>query len=292
MNKIILITIFSISVLASCSKKPNENYDVAVNSEQSNVPVIDENSDTSPISEQKPEIILNQSQNAVEATRKMVREAQVNFTVKDVVKSTLAIEKMTIEAGGFIERKDIDFEVKDYKEQKIANGKIKIFEKVQPFAYMVLRVPSDRTPQVVNQLLPLMYFLNQQRYSAQRFELKLLEEKINQTQVIPRQARNAQLNEISELTKLEVQDRVQFSTISLQISQPSLVRERTDVDIATVAKLNGDHFWLQAWTSIQQGWRFILDLFIFLIAIWPIYLLVILGLIIYRLIKPFIDKIK
>ncbi|WP_171076722.1 hypothetical protein [Acinetobacter sp. Ver3] len=80
----------------------------------------------------------------------MVREAQVNFTVKDVVKSSLEIEKITLQAGGFIERKDIDFNVVDLKRQNISEGKVKVFEKVEPISFMVLRVPSERAPHVVN----------------------------------------------------------------------------------------------------------------------------------------------
>ena len=83
--------------------------------------------------------------------------------------------------------------------------------------------------------------MNQQRYSAQRFELKLLQEKMNQAQAISSQARPAHLNEITRLTQLEVQDRVKFSTISLRLNQPTLVRERVDIDIDPVARLNGDH---------------------------------------------------
>ena len=237
-------------------------------------------------------MILNTEVNPAEAARRMVREANVNFTAQDVVKTTLAVEKITLEAGGFIEQKNIDFNVIDKQQQKIADGKIKVFEKIDPFANLVIRVPSERAAGVVNQLLPLMFFLNQQQYSAKRYELKLLEEKISQTQSVPSDTRNAQLNEISRLTKMEVQDRVRYSTITLAISQPTLVRERIDVDIDAVARLNGDSFWKRAWNGVQYGWQFVLDLLVVLITIWPLYLLLLIGFLLYRVIKPLIDKLK
>jgi len=119
---------------------------------------------------------------------------------------------------------------------------------------------------VVNQLLPLMYFLNQQQYSAKRYELRLLEDKISQTQTVPSDTRNAQMNEIARLTRMEVQDRVRYSTITLAISQPTLVRERIDIDVDAVARLNGDSFWKRAWNGIQYGWRFVLDLLVIMIT--------------------------
>ena len=241
---------------------------------------------------QKPDVILNTEVNAAEATRRMVREASVTFTAQDVVKTTLAIEKITLEAGGFIEQKNIDFNVIDSRSQKIADGKVKIFEKVDPLAAMVIRVPSERAAGVVNQLLPLMFFLNQQQYSAKRYELRMLEEKISQTQHVPSDTRNAQLSEISRLTRMEVQDRVRYSTITLAISQPTLVRERIDIDVDAVARLNGDSFWKRAWNGIQYGWHFVLDLLVLLITIWPLYLLALLFYVVYRIAKPWINKLK
>ncbi len=299
MNNKLLTALICVFLISGCAKKTEEAENASADSAmvEKESPAAAEATDavgnqpnTTPVSEQKPDVILNAEVNQAEATRRMVREANVNFTVKDVVQTTLAIEKLTLEAGGFIEQKNIDFNVVDTQTQSIADGKIKVFEKVDPLAAMVIRVPSERAASVVNQLLPLMYFLNQQQYTAKRYELRLLEEKISQTQSVPSDTRNAQLSEISRLNRMEVQDRVRYSTITLAISQPSSVRERIDVDVDAVARLNGDSFWKRAWNGIQYGWQFVLDLLVILITIWPLYLLILLGFVVYRVIKPVIDK--
>lgn len=308
MNNKHLILTLSLVLLSGCAKKSEEAAESSASAPDTQVVAQDaaqaadaaeksteqaaENSvDTTPVTEQKPETILSTDVSQAEKARRMVREAQVNFTAKDVVKTALEIDKLTFQAGGFIEQKNISFDVLDVKTQKIADGKIRVFEKVDPHAEIIVRVPSDKAAVYVNQLLPLMYFLNQQQYSAKRFELKLLEEKIGQTQSIPSDAKQSQLNEISRLTQLEVQDRVRFSTISIAIKQPAMVRESLDVDVAAVARLNGDSFWKRAWEGVQYGWQFILDLLVILVTIWPLYLLVFLGLIIYRVIKPVMNKL-
>ena len=304
MNNKFLLTLLCVALLSGCSKKTEEASSAdasqdsvavaneAVQSAEAESASADNEPNTTPVSEQKPDVILSAQPNPAEANRRMVREANVNFTAKDVVKTALDIEKITLDAGGFIEQKNIDFNVVDKQTQKIADGKIKVFEKVDPFAAMIIRVPSEKAAGVVNQLLPLMYFLNQQQYSAKRYELRLLQDKISQTQFVPSDTKNKQLNEIDRLTQLEVNDRVRYSTITIAIGQPTLVRERIDIDIDAVARLNGDNFWKRAWNGIQYGWQFVLDLLVVLITIWPLYLLIIIGMFIYRLVKPFFDRIK
>ena len=308
MNNKHLILALSFVLLSGCAKKSEEAAESSASAQDAQVVAQDaaqaadatgksteqaaENSvDTTPVTEQKPETILSTDVSQAEKARRMVREAQVNFTAKDVVKTALEIDKLTFQAGGFIEQKNISFDVLDVKTQKIADGKIRVFEKVDPHAEIVVRVPSEKAAVYVNQLLPLMYFLNQQQYSAKRFELKLLEEKIGQTQTVPSDTKQSQLNEISRLTQLEVQDRVRFSTISIAIKQPAMVRESLDVDVAAVARLNGDNFWKRAWEGIQYGWQFILDLLVILVTIWPLYLLAFIGFIIYRVTKPLMNKL-
>ncbi|MBO3653935.1 hypothetical protein [Acinetobacter bereziniae] len=307
MNNKHLILALSLVLISGCAKKAEEAAEsasaqdsqvvaqdavqAADASEKSNEQAAENTVDTTPVTEQKPETILSTDVSQAEKARRMVREAQVNFTAKDVVKTALEIDKLTFQAGGFIEQKNISFDVLDKQTQKIGDGKIRVFEKVDPHAEIIVRVPSDKAAVYVNQLLPLMYFLNQQQYSAKRFELKLLEEKMAQTQTVPSDTKQSQLNEISRLTQLEVQDRVRFSTISITIKQPAMVRESLDVDVDAVVRLNGDGFWKRAWEGIQYGWQFILDLLVILVTIWPLYLLIMVGCIIYRMTKPLLNKL-
>lgn len=294
-------------LLTSCSKRTEERpYDASeeqqqtINIESANDQdqtstaeqnVIEQNNDV-PLKEDKPKTVLSDTVHSNESVRKMVREANVSFATKDVVKTALAIDKMTFEAGGFVEQKDIDFRVVQQKSQNIADGKVKVFEKVKPTAVMTVRVPSERAASYVNQLLPLMFFLNEQQYSAKRYELKLLEEKVTQSQVVPNTTKNVQLEEINKLTQMEVQDRVRYSTIKIYMNQLAFVREHLDVDLSKVAQKNDDSFWVKSWGGIVDGWYFILDLIIILIKIWPMYLLLLIGFFIYRLFKPFLDKLK
>lgn len=297
MNNKVLVTLVSCMVLAGCAKRDDRAIDETATQKTTETTAA-ENTDaaeatdvnTTPVTEQKPDTILNPVINPAEVGRRMVRQAHVDFSAQDVVKTALAIDKLTLESGGFVEQKDIAFNVIDQQKQKIADGKIRVFEKVNPVAQMTVRIPSEKAAVFVNQLLPLMFFLNQQQYSAKRYELTLLEEKIAQTQYVPSNTKNPQLNEIARLTQLEVQDRVRYSTIIININQPTLVRERLDIDINEVARLNGDSFWERALNSLFTGWQFVLSILVFLIAIWPLYLLLIVAALLFKLIHPIVKR--
>ncbi len=303
MKKTILILAMSRVLVSGCSKKSEEMASEASTSAQDSMTAQTErvanssaeNADvnapsTTPVTEQKPDTILNDQVNPAEASRRMVREANVHFESKDVVKTALEIEKLSLESGGFLEQKNIDFVVRESTSHPIADGKIRIFEKVEPQAEMIVRIPSEKAAHFVNQLLPLMHFLNRQQYSAKRYELKLLEEKIGQTQDIPNSVASAQMSEISRLTRLEVQDRVRYSTIVISFTQPAAVREHQDINLDAVAQLNGDSFWQRAWYGIQKGWQFVLSLVVVLITIWPLYLILLIGLLAYRGLRPYWNK--
>ena len=287
-------------LLTSCSKKTEKytesNADVAAEqtAAAASADAADEvlEVDTQPQTAQKPDQILSTAVNEAERSRQMLREAGVDFSAKDVVKTGLSIDKMVFEAGGFVEKKNIGFEVIDRREQKLSDGKIRVFEKVAPHADMIVRVPSDRAAQFVNQLLPLMHFLNSQQYSAKRYELKLLEEKINLTHSTATGTRNRQLDEISRLTEKETQDRLRFSTIQLRFDQPVQVREHLDINLTAVSHMQAESFWLRAWNGIVYGWKFVLDLLVVLVTIWPIYLLGLSGWLIYRMVQKFLVQHK
>ncbi|ALH96048.1 DUF4349 domain-containing protein [Acinetobacter equi] len=290
----VLVLCLSSFLLISCSKKEVANEldynEPSVDTSQivAEEPTVQQSSNEPT----KPDYILSTDVSLEEKARRMVREASVQFIANDVVKTALAIDKMTFEAGGFVEKKNIDFHVLDVKSQSIADGKIKIFEKVNPVAMITVRIPSEKAAVFVNQLLPLMTFLNQQQYKAKRYELQLLEEKISQSQTIPSNTKNLQLSEIARLTQMEVQDRVRFSTINIYISQPAMIRERIDVDVDAVARLNGDQFFTRAWSGIQSGWQFILDLLVILLTIWPLYIAMFIAYFAFKFLNKLFKKLN
>ena len=234
------------------------------------------------VEQNRPAAIIGETNNPVEATRRMVREAKVDFTAKDVIAAGLEVEKLALNAGGFIEQKDIQFESLERRVNDLGKGKLRVYEKVRPYAQMTVRVPSAQAAEFMNQLLPLMQFMNQQQYRAKRYELQLLHEKMAQVHSVPADAPVKQQNDISHLLQLEVQDRLAYSTIVITMQQNNLIREYDDVDVGAVVPVVESSFGEWALQAVQYGWGGVLNVVVLVLAVWPLWLLLLLGWWAYR----------
>lgn len=229
------------------------------------------------VEQNRPAAIIGETHNPVEETRRMVREAKVDFTAKDVIAAGLEVEKLVQNAGGFIEQKDIQFESLERRVHDLGKGKLRVYEKVRPYAQMTVRVPSAQAAEFMNQLLPLMQFMNQQQYRAKRYELQLLHEKMAQVQIVPADAPVKQQNDISHLLQLEVQDRLAYSTIVISMQQNNLIREYDDVDVGAAVPVVETSFGELAVQALQWGWNGVLNVVVVLLAVWPLWVLLLVG---------------
>ncbi|UOO88476.1 DUF4349 domain-containing protein [Vitreoscilla massiliensis] len=242
------------------------------------------------VEQNRPAAIIGQTNNPVEATRRMVREAKVDFTAKDVIAAGLEVEKLAQNAGGFIEQKDIQFESLERRVHDLGKGKLRVYEKVRPYAQMTVRVLSAQAAEFMNQLLPLMQFMNQQQYHAKRYELQLLHEKMAQVQIVPADAPVKQQNDISHLLQLEVQDRLAYSTIVITMQQNNLIREYDDVDVGAAVPVVETTFGEQALQALQWGWNGVLNVVVVLLAVWPLWVLLLVGVWTYRRVRKLCAK--
>ena len=68
----------------------------------------------------------------------------MDFTAKDVIAVGLGVEKLVLNAGGFIEQKDIQFESLERRVNDLGKGKLRVYEKVHPYAQMTVRCAVRR----------------------------------------------------------------------------------------------------------------------------------------------------
>lgn len=233
-----------------------------------------------------PAVLLSETANPVEKSRPMVKTASISFEVKDVYQSALQLEQLTTEYGGVVEQKNINKQLEDQYQRNNNDGTLSIYQKFRPQASMVVRIPSDQTQRFINTLPKYMQFLNEQRYEAKRFQLKLLEEKLKQqasnhggdTKTASRLAA-----EIAELTRQEVQDRLNYSTIQLDFSQPATLHKKLDIQLNQVAKQD-EPFLSRMGQAIQAGATGFVDVVVFMTLLWPLWLItvIVVALIFWR----------
>ncbi|MDH0563998.1 DUF4349 domain-containing protein [Acinetobacter courvalinii] len=268
-KKLTVILILGGSLVA-CSKHPDQAANeaaVATETAAADSQAIQDNA------AKNPEQLVSQQQNALEQNRQLVKSAQLQFEVKDVLKTTSALEQQLSQYQGYIEEKQINYQVSDRSERDRIDGSVDIYEKITPTVQLTVRVPNQQVTPFLNQLLPLMLNFNSQSYEAKRYELKLLEEKLN-TANQSNSASNAVNNQLQQLTSLEVKDRLAYSTIRLEFFQQAQVRKTRDLNINRIATLDSDPLLSRIWEAIKIGLYGLRETIIWLVMLWPLYLVI------------------
>jgi Domain of unknown function (DUF4349) len=90
----------------------------------------------------------------------------------------------------------------------------------------------------------------------------------NQTIAQRRQA-TIDANE-AQLARLSLADQVDFATLTLQLSQPSVVRKTTVLDVETVFDTHRPGFFNRAAHALRDGWNGLKSFVIDLLSAWPV----------------------
>ena len=194
--------------------------------------------------------------------------------MNDVLKTTSTLEQQLLHYNGYIENKQIDYQVSDRSQHDRIDGTVDIYEKITPTVQLMVRIPNDQVTTFLNHLLPLMLNFNTQSYEAKRYELKLLEEKLN-TANQSNSASNAVNNQLQQLTDLEVKDRLAYSTIRLEFFQQPKVRKSHDLNIHRIASLDSDPLLTRISEAFKIGLSYFKETLIWLIQFWAFYIVII-----------------
>ncbi|ENU28064.1 DUF4349 domain-containing protein [Acinetobacter modestus] len=269
-KKLVIILVVS-STIVGCSKKEEGAASDASVATESAAP----NSETIRANAAKnPEQLVSTQQSALEQNRQLIKSAELKFEVNDVLKTTSILEQQLLQYNGYIENKQIDYQVSDRSQHDRIDGTVDIYEKITPTVQLIVRIPNDQVTTFLNHLLPLMLNFNTQSYEAKRYELKLLEEKLN-TANQNNSASNAVNNQLQLLTDLEVKDRLAYSTIRLEFFQQPKVRKSHDLNIHRIASLDSDPLLTRIAEAFKIGLSYFKETLIWLIQFWAFYIVII-----------------
>lgn len=269
-KKLAIILVVS-STIVGCSKKEEgvaSDASVATESAAPNSETIRANA------AKNPEQLVSTQQSALEQNRQLIKSAELKFEVNDVLKTTSTLEQQLLQYNGYIENKQIDYQVNDRSQHDRIDGTVDIYEKITPTVQLMVRIPNDQVTTFLNHLLPLMLNFNTQSYEAKRYELKLLEEKLN-TANQSNSASNAVNNQLQQLTDLEVKDRLAYSTIRLEFFQQPKVRKSHDLNIHRIASLDSDPLLTRIAEAFKIGLSYFKETLIWLIQFWAFYIVII-----------------
>jgi hypothetical protein len=237
----------------------------------------------------------------VDPGRKFIRTARASFRVKEVYAATMAIEDAVAGQGGFVLRNDIQAQTLRAVSHPVGDGKRLQLTEYTMRGSLVVRVPSDRTQAFLREIAPQMAFLDQRSMEAADAQFQILRQQLawqreQQTQQALGDAVSAgdRLDRKAEIiaarggAKLqrdealiqqkEFEDRVAFSTIELSLYQSPKVERTESVDTDAMFDSHRPSFFVRLGEALRTGWYVVLDAFVALMHVWPLWLLGGLGL--------------
>lgn len=235
-------------------------------------------------------------------TRKFVRTADLKFKVKNVTKSTYAIENITAKFDGFVTYTNLQSTIADKFETKVSQDSTLETTRYNVENNITIRVPNKRLDTVIKCIAKQIDFLDYRVIKADDVSLKMLANQLSQNRSTNNEKRvekaidskGKKINDIidaentlayqkeqkdnSKLENLSLQDQVNFSTLTIQIYQQETVKQEM------VANTKDYHYYkpnigIRIIDSVKTGWYVLLDIIVFIIEIW--WLLVIIAGIIF-----------
>ena len=244
------------------------------------------------------------------SNRKFVRTADVKFKVKNVAKSTYAIEDATTKFGGFVTYTNLQSNIHSEDRTKVSQDSTLVTTKYKVDNNITIRVPNTKMDTVIKTIAKQIHFLDYRIIKADDVSLQMLSNELAQkrsnssekrlenaidskgkklNQVIKAEetldAKKEQ-NDASKLQNLSLQDQVNFSTLTLNIYQDESIKQEM---VANEKSINAyrPNIGLQIWDSIKTGWFMLENIISFIVVLWPFALIGFLGFLGY---KKFLKK--
>lgn len=255
----------------------------------------------------KTEQVSSSTTSYTDSQRKFIRTANANFAVKDVYQSANAIEDAVSAHGGFVTQNDIEAHPVKNEHYAKGDGKIINISEYELKGTLTVRIPSERTQEFLRAIASQIEFLDSRTFAAHDAQFEILKQqldatRLNQTQneqgqltqekgnieqksnVIDARSETKSQRDDARIAQKQFDDKVAFSTITLAIYQPNVVKKSESDDLDSIVLDNRPSFFKRLGQSFAIGWYAVLEIVVQLMKIWPLWLA---GLLAYFAISKF-----
>ena len=234
--------------------------------------------------------------------KKVIRTADIKFKVKNVANSTYAIENTANKFGGFVTYTNLQSTISDKNEIRKSQDSTLEITKYTVENNIVIRVPNFRLDTVIKTIAKQIDFLEYRIIKADDVSLQMISNQMAQNRNSKQEKRlekaidtkgkkldevvaaednlNAK-NEQNDNTKLEnlsLEDKVNFSTLSLQIYQRETIKE----EVVANEKIYRQSFGSKILDGIISGWYVIEGIIAVVAQLWSVILIGIGGYFIFK----------
>ena len=240
-----------------------------------------------------------------DSKQKFIRTADIKFKVKNVVKSTYAIENAVAKFGGFVTYTNLQSNIHDQIKTKISQDSTLETTKFSVENNITIRVPNTQLDTVIKSIARQIDFLDFRVIKADDVSLKLLANQLSQKRSTTNEKRvekaidtkGKKINDIMEaetalanqketndsktIEHLSIQDQVNFSTITLQLYQNETIKQEITAGEKDSAYYK-PNLGIQIIDSLKSGWYILQSILVFFINLWPFILLSLGGFFLYK----------
>ena len=232
---------------------------------------------------------------ATDPQRRFVRTADASFQVQDVYATTLAIEDAVAAEGGFVVRNSISTQTIRQLERPLGDFKRLQLAEVVTNGSLLVRVPGERTQTFLRMITRQMQFLDSRNFEANDVQFELLRRQLAhaRAQELQQAMRGAaaqpartgekidaiavrgqmlSMRDEAIVAQRELEDRIAFSTLRLELREPAKVREHTVTDTAALLRDRGPGFFAEIGEALGVGWRALLAAAVLATRLWPLWI--------------------
>lgn len=228
--------------------------------------------------------------------RKVIRTADLKMKVKDVTKSTYAIENVVDKFGGFVTFTDLKSIINEKNETRVSQDSILETTKYTVENDIVIRVPNTKLDTVLQSLRKEINFLDSRKITQEDVSLQILANKmaVNRSATNEKRLEKAidtkgkKLNQIVEaeenlaskkeendnktLNNLAIDDKINFSTITISLYQREMIKNELYASEKNINKYR-PHLGLQILDSLKTGWFMLEGIIAFIVQLWALILI-------------------
>ncbi len=305
-NQIILLLIGGFIIISCGRSAENKRNDFRKNMTEKSIAMEEPATDS----------VKNETSNSISSSaavennkdkkRKFIRTADMKFKVKNVLSATYQIEDITAKFDGFVTYTKLSTDIIQTETKKISPDSSLEVNTYVVENNIIIRVPNIKLDSVLRSFSSLIEFLNYRTIQAEDVHINIknteLTQKRNNDYIADSKNSNTAKNVDKEynrlnakekadnavIEKMALMDKVDFSTISINIYQREEVKYEL---LANKDKIQSykSSFFNRIINSISNGWRIIEELIIFVVNLWA---LILCGLGIYFLILFIIKRSK
>lgn len=240
-----------------------------------------------------------------DSKQKFIRTADLKFKVKNVVKSTYAIENAVQKFGGVVTYTNLQSNIQEQIKTKMSQDSTLETTKFTVENNIVIRVPNTQLDTVIKTIAKQIDFLDFRVIKADDVSLKLLSTQLSQKRASQSanriekaidntgkkvndivDAENALVNQKESndeavINNLSLKDQINFSTVTLQLYQNQTIKQ----DVIAGEKSNSSYrpsLGIEIVDALKNGLYIFETVFVFILNLWAFILIGIGGYFIYR----------